>query len=94
MIEAPHPLEASNRTAKARRFVAFLDEHAGAHVSAATLEQLTTAQWVHLTTKMGEATGRDENLPSGSTIAAIVAYVRAREDMAATHLADPFGGLS
>jgi len=94
MMNAPHPLEASNRTAKARRFVTFLDEHAGAHVSAATLEQLTTAQWVHLTTKMNEITGSDEHIPSGSTIAAIVGYVRAREDMAATHLADPFGGLS
>lgn len=93
-MNAPHPLEASNRTAKARRFVLFLDEHAGAHVSAATLEQLTTAQWLHLTNKMNEATGRDENVPSATTIAAIVAYVRAREDMAATHLADPFSGLA
>jgi len=94
MIAAPHPLEASNRTTKARRFVAFLDEHAGAHVSAATLEQLTTAQWVHITTKMSEATGHDENIPSPATIAAIIAYTRAREDMAATYLADPFEGLT
>lgn len=94
MTTAPHPLEAANRTAKARRFVAFLDEHAGAHVSASTLEQLTTAQWVHLTNKLNEATGRDENVPSATTIAAIIAYMRAREDMAATHLSDPFAGLS
>jgi hypothetical protein len=76
VIETPHPQEAANRTAKALRFVAFLDANGGEHLASTTLENLTLAQWLRIAELAGE------QAPSKATISQIIGHFRGREAVA------------